>query len=39
VDSAPDGIVVVDRQGHIALVNQQTAKLFGYNRSELLKPL
>lgn len=36
VEAAPDGIVMVDEQGGIVLVNRQTELLFGYDRSELL---
>jgi len=36
IESAPNGIVVVDKQGTIKLVNASTEKLFGYNRLELL---
>ncbi len=36
IESAPNGIVVVDKQGTIKLVNTSTEKLFGYNRHELL---
>jgi len=35
-ESSPDGIVLVDQEGHIALVRLQTEKLFGYPRGEPL---
>jgi PAS domain S-box-containing protein len=36
VESAPNGIVVVDKRGNIRLVNASAEILFGYKRSELL---
>jgi PAS domain S-box-containing protein len=36
LESAPDGIVVVDSHGTIVIVNSQTERLFGYTREELI---
>lgn len=36
IESAPNGIVVVDKQGIIKRVNSSIEKLFGYDRLELL---
>jgi PAS domain S-box-containing protein len=36
VDALPDGVVIINQAGAIVLVNQQTLRLFGYTRAELL---
>jgi protein-histidine pros-kinase len=36
LESAPDAMVLVGRDGNIALINSQTERLFGYQRAELL---
>jgi PAS domain S-box-containing protein len=36
IESAPNGILVVDEQGTIRRVNSSAERLFGYSRSELL---
>lgn len=36
LESAPDGIVVVDGTGSIVIVNSQLERMFGYRREELL---
>ena len=39
-ESASEGIVIVDRQGHIVLVNAKTEAMFGYTRAKLIgRPL
>ena len=40
IEGTPNGIVMVDRKGSIAMVNAQIEKLFGYARDDLLgKPI
>jgi PAS domain S-box-containing protein len=36
LESAPDAMVIVDDHGHIALVNAQAERMFGYRRRELI---
>jgi PAS domain S-box-containing protein len=36
VESAPHGVIMVDRHGVIVLVNRETERLFDYTRGELL---
>jgi PAS domain S-box-containing protein len=39
VEASPNGIVLVDRDGRIVLVNSHVEKLFGYQRDELVGKL
>jgi PAS domain S-box-containing protein len=39
LESAPDGIVIVDTDGRIVLANTQAEAMFGYSREELLGQL
>jgi PAS domain S-box-containing protein len=36
LESAPDAMVVLNRTGHMALVNSATERIFGYEQGELL---
>src|SRR5215471_2375610 len=36
VEASPSGIVLVNKEGNIALVNTQTERMFGYHRDELI---
>src|SRR5262249_33742121 len=36
VEFSPDGTIMVDRAGRIVLVNQETERMFGYAREQLL---
>lgn len=36
VESAPNAMVIIDREGRIAIVNEQAERMFGYARDELL---
>lgn len=36
LESTPDALVIVDMTGSIVIVNQQTEKIFGYQRDEII---
>lgn len=36
LDSAPDGMIIIDKEGKIILTNIQTEIMFGYKREELI---
>jgi PAS domain S-box-containing protein len=35
IESAPDAVVIVDKNGNIQMINRQTEVLFGYTKAEL----
>ncbi len=37
IESAPDAMILINRDGNILLVNSQTERLFGYEREEILE--
>jgi PAS domain S-box-containing protein len=40
LEAAPDSIIIANEKGEIVLINQQTEKLFGYTKTELInKPV
>jgi len=36
VESVPNGMIIINREGKIVLINTQTEKMFGYSRQELI---
>lgn len=36
LEAAPDAIIIINEEGNIVFVNQQTERLFEYNRNELI---
>jgi hypothetical protein len=36
VESSPNGMIMIDREGRIVLVNREIERMFGYSREELL---
>ena len=36
LDSVPDAIIIADEKGKIVFINEQTVKLFGYKKDELI---
>ena len=36
VEACPSGMMMIDRSGHIVMVNSETEHLFGYSREELI---
>ncbi len=36
LETAPDAMIIIDRGGRICVVNEQTEKMFGYSRDQLL---
>jgi PAS domain S-box-containing protein len=36
IEATPNGIIMINREGHIEIMNQQAEKIFGYHREQLL---
>lgn len=36
LESTPDAVIIINREGEIVLVNQETEQMFGYARSDLI---
>ena len=36
LESAPDAMIIVDKQGVMSLVNRQALRMFGYKRKEMI---
>jgi len=36
LEAAPDALIIVNKEGNIQLINQQTEKMFGYTAAELI---
>ena len=38
LDAAPDAVVIIDRLGHIVMVNREVERLFGWTEQEYRPP-